>query len=180
MAAHRRADWRIGRLRNGWRFIHSRPLIPACATTMCGLSSQAPLPHANHTHPNAGIAPTVCLSVLGPVFVVGHEHLLTGFLVLDRLCGRLFAACVGKARFPEWCASPSFSCSCSRKPTRMSSPEGTSGCTTKLCPWNRSNNATLPDEPVRAGHMEALDDAQVLPLHGTNFQPIMPQKSKRS
>lgn len=47
-------------------------------------------------------------------------------------------------------------------------------------PLDRSHNATLPDEPVRAGHIEALAHVQVLPHRGTNFQPIKGQKSECS
>lgn len=47
------------------------------------------------------------------------------------------------------------------KPTRMFS--ASKYLHDETLPLDRSHNATLPDEPVRAEHMETLDDAQVLP-----------------
>lgn len=66
----------------------------------------------------------------------------------------------------------------SRKPTRMFS--ALKYLQDETLPLDRSHNATLPDEPVRARHMEALAHVQVLPHRGTNFQPIRAQKSKCS
>lgn len=66
----------------------------------------------------------------------------------------------------------------SRKPARVFAAKEC--LQDETLPLDRSHNVTLPDEPVRAGHMEALDLAQVLPLSGTNAQPIMAPKSKCS